>query len=319
MLQAEKTLEATGALLEYIKKSSNQENDSGKTALFEADAEPIYIQISTKKFVSDKKILKPKRAAIPHSFVKDASVCIFTKDPQRTYKNALLEDDSAPTKDMISRIIGVSKLKGKFKQYEARRQLLSMYDIFLAEDSVVTTLPKLLGKVFYDGPVTKMPLPIRMKSTGSDGKISATKVQGEIEKIVKSTVFTLSPGTSVSIKVGDSSFTAQQLQENIDAVVDYFTKNIPKGTWENIRAVNVKSTSSPALPIYITEKVYSEQDVKSEEESDVTKKSSKSSEKRKREAPTLTRLERALSEVVDEEELQRYIKKPVKQETVANK
>lgn len=41
-------------------------------------------------------------------------------------------------------------MKSTYKQYEKRRELYSLNDIFLADDSLITTLPKLLGKVFYD-------------------------------------------------------------------------------------------------------------------------------------------------------------------------
>lgn len=307
MLQKEKTIEANKALLEYLEKKKNEGEDKNNLLIGD-EAESVYLQISTKKFVSDKKVLKPKKVAVPHSIYQDSEICIFTKDPQRNYKNALMAETAA-THGMVSRIIGVSKLKGKFKSYESRRQLLSMYDIFLSEDSVVTTLPKLLGKVFYDGSVTKMPLPVRLTN---DGKISDKKAQSEINKVISSAIFTISPGTTVSIKVGDTSFSPKQLQENIDAVIEYFTKTIPKGNWDNIRTVNVKSASSPSLPIYVAPKIYSEEDIKDEKAEQETEKKSKS-EKRKR--TTLTRLEKALAEVVDDDELERFTKKPVKQTT----
>lgn len=309
MLQKEKTIEANKALLEYLEKKKKEEGENKNDLLLGDEAEAVYVQISTKKFVSDKKVLKPKRVAVPHSMNQNAEVCIFTKDPQRSYKNALMAETAA-THGMVARIIGVSKLKGKFKSYESRRQLLNMYDIFLSEDSVVTTLPKLLGKVFYDGPVTKMPLPVRLTS---DGKISDTKARSEITKVTNSAIFTLSPGTTVSIKVGDTSFSPTQLQENIDAVVDYFTTHIPKGVWDNIRSISVKSASSPSLPIYAAAKIYSEDDIKDENKEPETAQADKKAKSDKRKRTTLTRLEKALAEVVDEDELERFTKKPVKQ------
>lgn len=306
MLQKEKTIEANKALLEYLEKRK-KEGEKSNDLLVGDEAESVYVQISTKKFVSDKKVLKPKKVAVPHSMNKDAEICIFTKDPQRSYKNALLAETAA-THGMVSRIIGVSKLKGKFKSYESRRQLLGMYDIFLSEDSVVTTLPKLLGKVFYDGSVTKMPLPVRLTSAG---KISDKKAQSEISKVTSSAIFTISPGTTVSIKVGDASFSPTQLQENVDAVVDYFTKNIPKGSWDNVRTISVKSASSPSLPIYVAPKIYSDDDIKDENTQQETTQTKSKSDKRKR--TSLTRLEKALAEVVDDDELERFTKKPLKQ------
>lgn len=46
----------------------------------------------------------------------------------------------------ISRVVGVSKLRTKFEAPEAKRQLCNSYDIFLADERVIPSLPKLLGK-----------------------------------------------------------------------------------------------------------------------------------------------------------------------------
>ena len=45
----------------------------------------------------------------------------------------------------VAKVIGVSKLKGKYEPYEAKRQLCNSYDLFIADDRVVPSLPKLIG------------------------------------------------------------------------------------------------------------------------------------------------------------------------------
>jgi hypothetical protein len=45
----------------------------------------------------------------------------------------------------ITKIVGVSKLRAKYEAPEAKRQLCSLYDIFLADERVIPSLPKLLG------------------------------------------------------------------------------------------------------------------------------------------------------------------------------
>ena len=75
-----------------------------------------------------------------------ASVCLITKDPQREYKDLLAKHDI----QFISRVVDVSKLKGKWKPFEAKRALLKENDMFLADDRVVPLLPKLLGGKFFD-------------------------------------------------------------------------------------------------------------------------------------------------------------------------
>ena len=77
---------------------------------------------------------------------KDNDICLITKDPQRHYKDLLAAKDV----HFISRVVGIEKLKGKYKPFEARRQLLRENGLFLADERVVPLLPKLLGKMFFE-------------------------------------------------------------------------------------------------------------------------------------------------------------------------
>jgi ribosome biogenesis protein UTP30 len=59
----------------------------------------------------------------------------------------------------VSRVIGFTKLKAKFSQYEAQRALYADHDIFLADDRIVNRLPAVLGKTFFKT-TTKRPVPV---------------------------------------------------------------------------------------------------------------------------------------------------------------
>jgi len=75
-----------------------------------------------------------------------SAVCLITKDPQREYK-ALLESHGIK---FISRVIGITKLKGKFKPFEARRMLLKENGMFLADERIIPLLPGLLGSKWFE-------------------------------------------------------------------------------------------------------------------------------------------------------------------------
>ena len=77
---------------------------------------------------------------------RTSGVCLITKDPQRQYKD-LLEQHHI---HFISRVVGVDKLKGKFKGFEARRLLLKENAMFLADERVIPLLPRLLGSKWFD-------------------------------------------------------------------------------------------------------------------------------------------------------------------------
>jgi len=76
---------------------------------------------------------------------RTSTVCLITKDPQREYKD-LLEEAGVR---FVNRVVGIEKLKGKFKSFEARRALLHENALFLADDRVIPLLPRLLGKIFF--------------------------------------------------------------------------------------------------------------------------------------------------------------------------
>ena len=76
---------------------------------------------------------------------RESSICLITKDPQREYKHLI---DQHKIK-FISRVLGVEKLKNKFKGYEEKRMLLKENGLFLADERVVPLLPPLLGKKFF--------------------------------------------------------------------------------------------------------------------------------------------------------------------------
>lgn len=52
----------------------------------------------------------------------------------------------------ISKVVGVSKLRTKYEAPEAKRQLCAAYDIFLADERIIPSLPKLLGRPFSHVP-----------------------------------------------------------------------------------------------------------------------------------------------------------------------
>ncbi|KAH0081008.1 hypothetical protein KCU66_g20016, partial [Aureobasidium melanogenum] len=81
----------------------------------------------------------------------------------------------------------------------------------------------------------------------------------EIERAVGAALVHLAPSTNVSIRVGKSSMTAEQVAANVDAVVNVLTeKYIPKG-WRNIRSLHVKGPNTAALPIWLADELWTDE------------------------------------------------------------
>lgn len=283
------TLKASQALLRHVQAETKRLRDtSSKTNLLSAAAsdsddetsadssDSIWLTLTTKQHIVDKIRLKPSRIPVPHSLNTSDSlrICVITTDPQRAIKNVVAEPSfPEDLKSRITRIISVTKLKARYKTFEARRQLLSEHDIFLADDRIITRLPALLGKVFYKS-TSKRPIPIavartertktetsekkRGKDQGARPPKSPVNLAKEIEKAIDCVPVSLRPGTLLSVRIGLATFKPAQLSENISAVVQHvIEKHVVKG-WRNVKGVHIKGHSTFAIPIWLSDDLWTE-------------------------------------------------------------
>ncbi|OAP55448.1 hypothetical protein AYL99_10421 [Fonsecaea erecta] len=288
-LDPDQTLKASRALLQHIQSETKRlQQASSKKSLLAAsgsDSEddanddttaPIWLTLTTKQHIVDKNRLKPSKIAVPHSLntSPDLRICLITTDPQRAVKN-VVADPTFPDhlKSRITRIIGCTKLKARYKTFEQLRELLSEHDIFLADDRIVTRLPGILGKVFYKG-TSKRPIPIviadtrkdkankskKSKEDGASAPTSPLALAKEIEKAINAVPVSLRPGTLVAVRAGLASFKPEQLSENISTIVSkLIEKHVVKG-WRNVRGIHIKGQSSFAVPIWLADDLWTEND-----------------------------------------------------------
>jgi hypothetical protein len=181
---------AVTALMEYALKRQEKREEN---ELLPGKEESIWLQIAVKEIHGEAK-LKPHRMCVetprfpslglcfvwadspikyPLVDPRTSAICLITKDPQREYKD-LLEEAGVR---FINRVVGIEKLKGKFKSFEARRALLHENALFLADERVIPLLPRLLGKIFFTAKkyvsfrsvahwlITKLPLDPTGRST----------------------------------------------------------------------------------------------------------------------------------------------------------
>lgn len=140
----------------------------------------------------------------------------------------------------VAKVIGLSKLKSKYESFEAKRQLCNSYDLFVADDRILPSLPKLLGKSFFKK--KKQPVPVKL--SGKDwGK--------QIEKACEATYLFMSGGSSLTIRVAMSSQDETQCVENIMETLSLAVDKLP-GKWNGLKALYLKTAESVALPIWQT-------------------------------------------------------------------
>ncbi|GJD00451.1 electron transfer flavoprotein alpha-subunit [Colletotrichum higginsianum] len=281
------TLKASKALLAHIKKAAKEKSqESGKKNLLadlddeEANIaqQPIWLTLTTKRHIADTTRLKPGKIALPHPLNSDeeSTICLITADPQRAYKNIVASDEfPAALRKRITRVVDLGKLKSKFKQYEAQRKLFSEHDIFLADDRIVSRLPKALGKTFYKT-TAKRPIPVVISAKaprGDDGKRAKPQpktpgtvnagtpqeIANEIEKAIGAALVSLSPSTNTAIRIGYAGFSADQIADNVNAVVKALVEKWVPQKWQNVKSIYIKGQETAALPVWLTDELWLEQ------------------------------------------------------------
>ncbi len=286
------TRKASSALLKHI-KSEAQRKEAASTAKNllststsdpsdtpPSDVEPIWLVITTKKHIVDQKRLKPGKIPLPHSLNTSPAltVCLITSDPQRPFKDTIAHPSFPPElSKRVTRVIGISKLKARYKSFESRRLLLAEHDVFLADARIITSLPSTLGKIFYSG--AKRPIPVKLeahtnrtdksKSATAPSKpksqtetrsiVSPPQFAKEIERTLSCAQIQLSPSATTAVRVGLATMEPGELAQNIEAVVaGMVEKFIPQG-WRNLKAIHVKGPNTMALPVWATEELWLEE------------------------------------------------------------
>jgi len=222
---------AVQALLKHV--NNVKQKGKQKQPLFEED-NFINLVISLRT-IPEKTSIKPRRIAIPHGLQKeDAEVCIFVKDPQDDIKKVFEENGVK-----LAKVIGLAKLRSNYKEFEAKRNLCSSYDLFLADSRIINYLPKLLGKAFFKK--KRQPIPVEL-AVGS-------KIPKEIEKAKNSTYLFFGGGACNMVKIARTSFSTEEIVQNILTGVENIVKKLPQ-RWRNVQAIYIKTNESVSLPIF---------------------------------------------------------------------
>eukprot|EP00947_MAST-08B_sp_MAST-8B-sp1_P002856 g2856.t1 len=226
---------ASRALLKHIRKESSKKNQLIETH------ESVQLQFGLRKIPSARNVGKPLRVVIPNSLLPasaDPKICLFVKEEAVKALQEKLEDRPV---EGLTKVIGLEKLRKAYSQYADKRELLASFDLFLADDRILPMLSKALGKAFFSA--KKQPIPI--KGT----KLTSSKLEKIVAAARDSTFVYLGRGDCVAVRVGKTSFTDEDLAANCVAAIAGTVSHID-GNWGNIQCINLKSTSSVALPLY---------------------------------------------------------------------
>lgn len=227
---------AVDSLIKFVGKKNEK-----STSLIE-DEDFLYLVISLKKIPDGRGKVKPVSIPLPHPLysVEETEVCLFVKDHKgegHKESKAKVKAEKIPG---IAKVLGLSKLKTKYESHEAKRQLCNSYDLFLADDRIIPSLPKLIGKSFFKK--KKQPIPVQL--TGKDWA-------GQVRKACGATYLFLT-GSSMTLRVAKATQSEKECTENIIAAIDHVADKVP-GKKKGIKSLYLKSLDSVALPIYQVE------------------------------------------------------------------
>ena len=180
---------------------------------------------------------RPVVLPLAHSLHAEGEICVFVKDPQSELKARL---EASPIEGVV-KVIGISKLKAKYKTFESKRQLCDSYDLFLADKRIVPMLPKLLGKEFFRK--KRLPLPIAIEKKSDAGLRTA------VDAARTATTITIGDGSCAAVRVGHTGMEEEEVVANVMAVLVHAVRCVP-GNWSNVQSLHLKTTNSVALPIY---------------------------------------------------------------------
>jgi len=118
---------------------------------------------------------------------------------------------------------------------------MGSYDLFLADDRILPLLPRLLGKKFFES--KKFPISVKIKESGDLAEL--------IDNIRNETHFTFKAGSNFTVRVGKVDQEVKEITANVLAVAKAL---VPKAVDDAnlIQSLHLKSSSSVALPIYLS-------------------------------------------------------------------
>jgi hypothetical protein len=131
-----------------------------------AYAQVFFLQLALKKMPLQKRKDKPIPLPLPHPLLspEGADLCLFVKDHKgEGHKEAKAMVNRFERKGGVAKVVGLSKLRSKYESHEAKRELCKLYDLFLADERILPSLPKLIGKSFFKKKKQPIPVDITVK------------------------------------------------------------------------------------------------------------------------------------------------------------
>ena len=244
---------AVKAVLKYHDKIRNGSSD--KLTLL-GDDRPFQVQFTLLN-APGKSQPKPYQIQIPHPFYKLAAtndsnnngdsdddfqeepeICLIVKESSKLWCQEMIEK-FPDHMGCVKKVLGLDSLRKKHASFEQKRQLLSKYNMFMADDRILPMMSKALGKAFIKA--KRLPVPINLTRE--------IALPLAVQKALSATYMTVNTGTCISIRTGHTGMEPEKISANIMAIVKSAVTKIPR-SWANVQMISIKTADSVSLPVY---------------------------------------------------------------------
>merc|ERR1711893_435877 len=159
--------------------------------------------------------------------------------PRRKYKVCLLGDQAHidEAKSLGMDAMSADDLKKLNKDKKKVKKLAASYDAFLASDTLIKQIPRLLGPGLNKA--GKFPTLVTHNDNLEQKALD-----------LKSTIkFQMKKVLCLSVAVGNVGMTEEELVQNIHLAMNFLVSLLKKH-WQNVKSLHVKSTMGPVQRLY---------------------------------------------------------------------
>jgi large subunit ribosomal protein L10Ae len=188
--------------------------------------ETVEIQIGLKNYDPKKDKRFSGSLTLPHIPKENKKIAILG-DAVHLNEASRMEIDS----------YGVEDLKKFNKQKKVIKKFSRKYDFFLASDSIIRSIPRILG-------------PGLNKAGKFPSLLTHSESMSEKISSVRSTLkFELKKVLCLGALIGNVSMTEEMLIQNISLAINFLVSLLKKN-WQNVKSLHIKSTMGKPVRIY---------------------------------------------------------------------
>merc|ERR1711944_201907 len=159
--------------------------------------------------------------------------------PKPKMKVCILGDqvhcDQAKANDLPH--MDVEALKKLNKDKKLVKKLAKRYDAFLASESLIRQIPRILGPGLNKA--GKFPAPV----------VHGDSLMGRIEETKATIKFQMRKVLCLAVCIGHVNMDQEELYQNITLAINFLVSLLKKN-WQNVRALYIKSTMGPSEKIF---------------------------------------------------------------------